>query len=106
MKILPTDHVVPFDVDNTLVMWEVGLLGPDIEINGAKLRTNRRNVERIKEMHVKGQYVIVWSAAGYDWAAKVVNALELTQYVDMVMTKPRWYYDDLDSSEWMKRLYE
>ena len=40
--------------------------------------------------------IVVWSAGGYKWAEAAVKALGLTKFVDVVMCKPSWIYDDLD----------
>lgn len=48
----------------------------------------------------------MWSAGGGEWAEAVVKALGLEKYVDLVMNKPSWYYDDKEAKDWMgKRIY-
>lgn len=108
MKVIDNDHPIPFDVDDTLVMWHSPFMTEEtsLVINGQRIKPHEGNIKRLKEMKAKGQFVIVWSAAGYEWAATVLSHLELTQYVDLVMTKPRVYFDDLNSDVWMTRLYE
>lgn len=52
--------------------------------------------------------MVVWSAGGWDWAEAVVKTLKLENFVDLVISKPTWTYDDLQPSEfipkpqWMK----
>ena len=99
---------VCFDVDDTLVMWNS--VRPNIKIvdeTGYEgyYKVNQENVEAIKFRHEEGDTVIVWSHGGIEWAKKVVLALGLSKYVDVVADKPYIYYDDLDASKWMTRMY-
>lgn len=50
---------------------------------------------------MNGQIVIVWSAGGYKWAESVVKSLGLSLFVDVAMSKPTWYYDDIPCQKWM-----
>jgi hypothetical protein len=58
---------------------------------------------RLRRQHMQGHYVIVWSQGGDEWTEIVVKALKLQDCVDQIMTKPKWYFDDLPADEWMKR---
>jgi FMN phosphatase YigB (HAD superfamily) len=88
-----------FDVDDTLVMWDENLEGSTvcIECDGHinHMVRNEGNIEELKRHKSRGVNIIVWSKGGYYWAEKVVHALGLDDYVDVVMTKPICYYDDL-----------
>jgi phosphoserine phosphatase len=55
----------------------------------------------MKSHKFRGHTVIVWSAGGVEWAKTVVTALGLENYVDLVVAKPKWYYDDLQSHEFL-----
>ena len=49
--------------------------------------------------------MICWSAGGFDWCAAVIKALNLENYVDLVISKPCYYYDDLKPEEFMGKRY-
>jgi hypothetical protein len=67
---------------------------------------HKKHVNLVKHFYFRGYYVIVWSAAGGLWAKAVVDALNISGYVDLVMAKPEKYVDDLPSTDWMgNRIY-
>lgn len=105
MKVIDSDKIVCFDVDDTLITQDFHEQKPEavIECNGHKTEVLiiNNNVEAIKRHKRQGQIVIVWSAAGFRWASSVVKALKLEKYVDIAMSKPMWYYDDLPVQKWM-----
>jgi hypothetical protein len=41
----------------------------------------------------------VWSAGGHEWAEKAVRMLGIEEYVDVVMSKPAWWIDDLPANK-------
>lgn len=102
------EYVVACDVDDTLVMWEDNFNQPHegaIEFidpyDGSKnyLKPHMKHVNLLKKYKGRGMCVMVWSAAGVKWAKAVVNTLGLQDYVDLVITKPSKYIDDLDASQ-------
>lgn len=99
------EQVVCFDVDDTLVMWGFTPSESSVTFNNygfpQNLEPHKVHIEALKAHKAKGDFVIVWSAGGYAWAQEVVDTLQLNDYVDLVIAKPRWYYDDLPSSEWL-----
>lgn len=109
MKVLPDKATVYFDVDDTLVMWGKKSALP-VVINALgfteKLKPHLGHIKRLKRHHNRGHVVVVWSQAGTEWAEAVVNALGLSEFVDLVVTKPAAYYDDIDCEHYMgKALY-
>jgi hypothetical protein len=63
----------------------------------------------MKKHKARGHKIVVWSAGGWEWAKSVVETLELTEIVDLVMSKPAWFYDDIPSSSFMpehNRIYK
>jgi predicted HAD superfamily phosphohydrolase YqeG len=90
MNVIKSDKCLFVDVDDTLVIWE-----------GSSYRPHFKHIEMIKRFHNRGQPVIVWSAGGWAWAARVVKELNLESYVTQVMSKPSWFIDDLPSSVFM-----
>lgn len=110
---LEEDNVAYFDVDDTLIFAEDDISSLTREDllematismpNGfdTKVRVHSKQVERLK-MHKKwGNGVIVWSKSGYRWAEAVVRALNLEEYVDVVLSKPTYYYDDKKCEQFM-----
>jgi phosphoserine phosphatase len=117
---------VYFDVDSTLVMYDVVKEGkadpselvafknpyykgpsPYAYTNSLEyqeflyLVPHYRHIEDLKQHHANGDTVVVHSAGGYEWARVVVDTLGLTQFVDYCLTKPTILYDDLPPKEWL-----
>lgn len=113
MHVANSDMVANIDVDDTLILWD------DLCFNGlpanVKNRTkvvcpydgtatwhkvHKRHVMFLKKLKARGYTIVVWSAAGTQWAEAVVKALELEDWVDWVQAKPQKVIDDLvDSRE-------
>jgi FMN phosphatase YigB (HAD superfamily) len=111
MEIDDNENVVCFDVDDTLVMWDVPS-GRERECIlfdnfgfAEWLLPHYAHIKLLKQFKVRGQRVIVWSQGGPKWAAEVVKRLGLENWVDRVMSKPKWIVDDLPASAWTKRGY-
>ena len=131
MIVVPCKNAVFFDIDDTLVMWnatqeELDMRGVDFECPGSlvdidkdsnesfapawkeRLLPHRKHIEQLKKHKMRGHTIVVWSAGGFDWAAAVIRALKLENFVDLVISKPTWSYDDLQPAEfipkpqWMK----
>ena len=68
-----------------------------------RLKPHKKHIEQLKKHKLRGHTVIVWSAGGWEWAEAVVRALKLEQYVDLVIEKPTWVYDDLPPNEYMPK---
>jgi len=103
---------VPFDCDFTLIEYDieqkpkedliqVGLIpGKEIYVYPIK-----KHIQVLKNMKASNFFIIVWSGSGREWAEHLVKKLQLNEYVDCIMDKPRFYIDDEDANNWMKRLY-
>lgn len=114
MKVIKNETTVFFDVDETLIIHNRDkstsesfcsyILDPD---------TNKYHHVAKHEVHIdylikskaRGRFVVVWSANGYRWAEAVIKKLKLTKYVDLIMTKPGVYFDDVDANAFMQRVY-
>lgn len=104
-----------FDVDETLVIFVpdnskepelVEIADPSGKFS-VKAIPHKGHIRAIKEHKGRGHTIIVWSAGGHAWAEAVVKALNLQDYVDLVIEKPMWYYDDLPCSKFMgKNIYK
>ncbi len=101
MQQIKNDNVAFFDVDDTLIIYDYP---PDREdealdislspLVSARVVPHKRHIEMIKLHKSWGNGVVVWSRSGWEWAKIVVEKLGLTDYVDAVMCKPMYYYDD------------
>lgn len=103
---LQGDRVVMVDCDDTLVMWDLSkypsLPRVDVECYGpVQVIINEKNVHLIQKLKKMGYRIVVWSQTGAAWADTVVRACGLSDCVDITMSKPRFYIDDLPSHEWM-----
>lgn len=124
MITIPCVNSVFCDVDDTLIMWnppkdetdiiEITCPTSLVMIEGelvsagswtAKLKPHRTHIEQLKLHKSRGHLVVVWSAGGWDWAKAAVIALGIEDYVDVVMSKPTWAYDDKKPEEYMPKSY-
>lgn len=114
MKVIKNENIKPFDVDETLVLHNLEaypeLLEADIKdaVTGGsiKVKVHEAMVRLLREEKSRGATVIVWSRGGYQWAYDVIEALDLIPYVDIVMSKPCFYFDDSTVEKWMEsRVY-
>lgn len=114
MKVINVESTIFCDVDDTLVMWNTdGMLSTSLvsvvdpyHTNTILLAPHLGHIKVLKDRKVRGSYIVVWSAGGYQWAESVVKALKLEAYVDLIMTKPHMYIDDKKAEEFMcERVY-
>ncbi len=97
----------PFDIDGTLVvhrsesLYSVNVLDP---LTGKTLvmGKNLAMIRLLKEEKHRGGFIVAWSRGGYEWATNVIQALELEEFVDIVMDKPLVYFDNEEVTNWMK----
>lgn len=95
------DRVSMFDVDETLVRME------HQEDGTVKIVPIMEHVKLLKEFAARDFFIVVWSDGGAEWAKEVVELLNLTNFVDLVLSKPLWYIDDREANDWvMKRVYK
>ena len=104
-QVLGNEQNSMWDVDDTIAM-HVHNGGPaDLVIyNDAmecdiRLNIHHDHVKQIKSHKNRGFTVFIWSGNGSAWAKKVIEALELQDYVDFYMTKPVKFFDDLPAQE-------
>jgi len=114
VKVIDTQQgkrIIYYDVDDTLVMWDKASDPKAIEIEAPnrvfggqvtyKLLPHARHISHLKANSRTGNIVVVWSAGGNKWAEAVIKKLELEPFVDVVLTKPDEYVDDLDCYDFM-----
>lgn len=112
---LDYEIVIPFDVDDTLVMWEDDQNSKNPLYKKFKcpqgigyyyLKPHQKHIDLMKKYKRRGFGIKVWSHGGMKWAKEVIRVLELEAYVDIVETKPDRYVDDLLCKEFMgQRVY-
>jgi hypothetical protein len=114
-----------FDCDDTLVSWNAS--AEDLEKNGvlftcpvskalhedghlvevgtwtANLVPHKKHIDQLIKHKIRGSTIVVWSAAGSEWAETVAKTLGLEKYVDLCIGKPTWVYDDLPLDEFMPK---
>lgn len=107
MQTVKSEVNIFFDVDDTLVIWglkreETSLSVVDPYDNKiVYLGVHNPHVKLLKNHFARGSYVTVWSANGYRWAEVIIRALQLENYVHLVMSKPRAHVDDKPCADWM-----
>lgn len=98
-SIIQSEMVVFVDVDDTIVMEhskDPDLKYTDVLTGKEKLgKIHKAHVEQIIKHKARGFFVIVWSGNGYKHAEQIVNALGIQEHVDLIMSKPVKYFDDL-----------
>lgn len=92
------DPTIFFDVDDTLVLWDMEDDPDAIEFRcygqTHRLVPHKKHIEILKRHKEDGYKIIVWSAGGEAWARTIVDTLDLGDYVDYTISKPDWFYDD------------
>ena len=111
MKVIKSHRTIFYDVDDTLVIWNWKAVDPegsgliairDTQSNHTEhLLPHQRHIELLKQFKARGHTIVVWSQGGWQWAETVVRALGLEKLVDIVISKPDWYVDDLPASAFM-----
>lgn len=114
MKVIEGDNVYYYDCDDTLVMWdnkhktETNTVLFNCHGFSENLVPHQGHIDHLKKAkQFDKATIIVWSAGGWEWAKQVVETLGLEEYVDAVMTKPNYYIDDLNCTDFMgKHIYK
>ncbi len=105
MRFTGTDRCIFFDCDETLVLTNMpnSPLAIPIEYQGHTYRyvPHEQHVEEIHRYKADGATIVVWSAQGSSWAETVVRALGLQSVVDVCLSKPEKYFDDLNVTQFM-----
>jgi predicted phosphatase len=111
MIVLENDNVVCFDVDDTLVIWNVpqSMMDQTITFDNfgvdVQLLPHHKHITLMKQFKARGHKVIIWSQGGYQWAREIVKKLDIEQYVDIIICKPKWLVDDVPPSGWTSVSY-
>lgn len=95
------EETVWFDVDSTLVFSHEGDIVIDYYGEQRSVRPHKEHISFLKSLKARGYHVKVHSNNGWKWAANVVMALGLQNYVDEVLTKPYKVIDDEQPEAWL-----
>ena len=103
-NIIQNANVTCFDCDDTLILWPKDYKTPspgriEFEYGSEKvyLIPHSYHVIFLKHCFNRGDYVIIWSANGSDWATQVAQKLDLTEHYSQIMCKPIRHVDDKES---------
>lgn len=103
MFYLDQSRLACFDCDDTLINWDISkyphtedelVQVPDKQYHW-KVLPHHKNIELLKRLKAQGYGIVVWSAAGNDWARTVIQMLGIEPFVDICMSKPELAVDDL-----------
>lgn len=110
MIVLECNQTTFFDIDETVLIWDVppGMEDQTIVFDNfginVRLLPHFKHIEQMKRHKARGHTVICWSAGGWAWVKAVIETLKLEQYVDLIIEKPSWFYDDLPAREFMPEI--
>lgn len=101
------ESVIFFDIDDTLILWgknktDVSFIEPHSGCIESGI-ANKEHVQRLKDHYNAGHFIIAWSGGGAEYCKRAIEALGLTKYTHLSISKPMQYYDDLPAEEWMGR---
>jgi hypothetical protein len=94
-----------FDVDDTLVLWgkekNPACLNFTLQGISYKLLPHYKHIDLLKKCWKDGYKIVMWSGSGEDWCDEVCRVLELDEFVDVKLTKPKYYVDDLKADQFL-----
>ena len=103
MILLNFESTVLVDIDETLVCWsktyrkpgkgKIAFVDPYTK-ETVYLTPHKPHIRLVKQWKGRGFGIVVHSMAGVQWANTVLRVLELTKYVDVVMSKATRHLDD------------
>lgn len=112
MKIVENEKLLYVDTDDTIGMWNLsdypakGRVYVSCYNHITTIVPNQKNINLVKKFIKLGYGIVAWSATGAEWAKAVFTAVGLDEYVTIYLTKPRYYLDDVECTEWMgQRIY-
>lgn len=106
MIVTESQNIVYIDVDNTIIKRTT--FGEKLDYYGIEWTVSPmfENINFLKSLKARGYYIIVHSANGWLHAKKVVELLQLVDFVDEIKTKPTKYVDDVSVENWFgPRIY-
>lgn len=115
MKVIDKERL-DCDVDETLIMWCKGVIGPfdapedaiEFDYYGTPVWAvpHTEQIMLIRANVARGRQIVVHSGNGALWAGEVLTKLGLDDLDLFVFNKPIGYIDDKDCVTWMgNRIY-
>lgn len=108
MQVLKNELVVFTDIDDTLVIWtdkpfepsegSVKIVDP-YDQSPLYLVPHTRHIKLLADYKARGYTVIAWSANGYAYVETVIKTLGIESTIDIAMSKPGKYMDDLHAKD-------
>ncbi len=105
-------RVVFVDIDDTLIMYNITemhfnkVITVEFVNGNVTVIPHLPNIELVKKMYRLGYHVTVWSHSGTAWAELIIKSVGLTNFVNVIMTKPHYYIDDKEASSFMTRIWK
>ncbi len=108
MQVIYDSGIVFFDVDGTLVRPAVDGDEHTIVFEAGNRKVYftpiQGNIDSLVLHKARGHTVVVWSHGKARWAETAVKALGLESFVDYVVSKPDWIYDDEPPEHFLDRV--
>jgi histidinol phosphatase-like enzyme len=102
------DKIIYIDCDDTLVLQDFKSEEHQRDLiafnDFGKIKwmpPNKKVVDDLKRYKKQKYTIVVWSQQGGGWAKEVVTKLGLEKYVDLVISKPLVFIDDLPAFVFM-----
>lgn len=104
---------VYFDVDDTLIKYKFNKkerivnIFSTYKVGGKVYKTktvvapHKQHIRLLKRLKKQNNRIVVWSAAGEEWARLVCRTLKLKNFVNTYLEKPGNYIDDLSGKHWL-----
>lgn len=105
MQIIKNDKLLFCDVDSTLIDWDrpgdPNAIGFKLDDTVIDLVPIWSTVDKLRHFKSENYTVVIWSQTGYEWCVEVVNKLRINHLVDVCMSKPTKFIDDLPAFVFM-----
>lgn len=102
-KVIRNNNVSTFDVDDTMAMWKdyktdaPGKIKITYGDEVVYLTPHKKHVLFLKHCFMRGDTVVLWSKNGFSHAEQVARALNIMDYITIIMSKPARHIDDREN---------
>lgn len=92
-----------FDCDDTLILHQPMGHNCDrcVALRDSKVHLNDMMINQVRVHKNLGHTVVLWSMRGEWWAREVGAAVGVADAVSVYLSKPSFYYDDLEAEDWL-----